>query len=603
MTDELDPNKLIVEFINSNLDRFVETFPAALKGTKDSIRARFRRTYHNYLERILDRYSKSKSFFVRSEPLPIYNFFVPPDLTTFQRKLTKPGMAQLASIAHASIVTGSGGCGKSMLMRHLLITCIKQKRKTPVFLELRELNGAGGTIRQALLRKLNSNGLQGDNEYLELALRAGHFCALLDGFDELEARNRQSIAKEIQSIAENYPSNWIIVSSRPDTMLEGWEAFSQFTVEPFDLDRCIELVQKLPFDDPIKSKFVEALRSGLYKQHRSFLSNPLLLSIMLLTYSDIAHIPKKLSIFYSQAYESLFQKHDALKGGFQRERQTPLDIQDFGKAFAAFCVQSYDKREFSFSRTRALEYFNRAKTITGLDFDSAGILNDSIQAVCLMIEDGLDITFAHRSFQEYFVACFIRSAQPTSKGRLIRRFAPGVDSDAVMKLLFEMDPYSVEKYYVLPAIDKLRAQIGFKRKVGVTHFLKFINIMYREFQLEKNRENQQTITGTINDPKVYSAISFVYRNLAEPLGECIDSEKRDYAAVYDAFMREYGKRRVSCSSLRTTDTFVRMMMESGGYRSAEFLRHILQIGVRIRERHEQAQSSLEAILQSDDDHR
>ena len=47
-------------------------------------------------------------------------------------------------------------------------------------------------------------------------------------------------------------------------------------------------------------------------------------------------------------------------------------------------------------RTKALEYFDQAKGISGLDFDSSGILDDSIQAVCLMLEEGLQITFAQR---------------------------------------------------------------------------------------------------------------------------------------------------------------------------------------------------------------
>ena len=161
---------------------------------------------------------------------------------------------------------------------------------------------------------------------------------------------------------------------------------------------------------------------------------------MLLTYRDIAHIPTKLSLFYNQAYESLFQQHDALKEGFQRERQTALDIQDFGKAFAAFCVQSYDRREFSFSRTKALEYFDQARTISGMDYASAGILEDSIQAVSLMIEDCLEITFAHRSFQEYFTARFVCSAPPQVKRQLVRRFVPSLQSDSVMGLLYELDP-------------------------------------------------------------------------------------------------------------------------------------------------------------------
>ncbi len=41
---------------------------------------------------------------------------------------------------------------------------------------------------------------------------------------------------------------------------------------------------------------------------------------MLLTYGQSLDIPNKLNIFYNQAYEVLFQRHDTLKGGFQRNK-------------------------------------------------------------------------------------------------------------------------------------------------------------------------------------------------------------------------------------------------------------------------------------------
>ncbi len=198
-----------------------------------------------------------------------------------------------------------------MLMRHFLVSALKDRQKTPLLLELRQLNTDGEEVRAALLRTLKSNGLDIDESYFELALRAGHFCFLLDGFDELELRFRKTVADQVRTLAENYPGNWMVLSSRPDSNREGSSAFAQFSVEPLDLERATALVEKLPFDDPIKSKFISDLRSELYAKHQSFLSNPLLLSIMLLTYCDIAHIPTKLSLFYDQAYESLFQKHDA----------------------------------------------------------------------------------------------------------------------------------------------------------------------------------------------------------------------------------------------------------------------------------------------------
>jgi hypothetical protein len=103
---------------------------------------------------------------------------------------------------------------------------------------------------------------------------------------------------------------------------------------------------------------------------------------MLLTYGQSADIPNKLNIFYNQAYEALFQRHDALKGAYQRDRSCGLDLQDYAKVFSAFCLQTYDKRLLQFSRSTAIDYIEKAKPILNIAFDSNEILMDALQSIC-----------------------------------------------------------------------------------------------------------------------------------------------------------------------------------------------------------------------------
>ena len=301
----------------------------------------------------------------------------------------------------------------------------------------------------------------------------------------------------------------------------------------------MELVQKLPFDDPVKERFIDSLHNGLYEEHESFLSNPLLLSIMLLTFSDIAHIPSKLSIFYQQAYESLFQKHDALKGGFQRDRCTRLDIQDFERVFSAFCVQSYDQRQFSFTRSQALQCFDQARNISCLEFDSEGVLQDSMQAVCLMIEDGLEIGFAHRSFQEFFVAKFISSSPPNIKGKLVERFARSGGGDAVLQLLFEIDHYAVEKHYLLPSINKIKTLVKFKRTIGVTHFLRYLEIMFKSFRIRQANDEGFHLMARVENSYLLDVVLFAHRVYPRTEDDSSDS-KKTMEEICEVFLEEYG---------------------------------------------------------------
>jgi hypothetical protein len=68
--------------------------------------------------------------------------------------------------------------------------------------------------------------------------------------------------------------------------------------------------------------------------------------------------------------------------------------------------------------------------------------------VCLLIEEGLELISAHRSFQEYFVARFIQVCKPLTKKRLIERYRPSNQHDLVIELLYEIDPEAVEEYYL-----------------------------------------------------------------------------------------------------------------------------------------------------------
>ncbi len=449
------------------------------------LRLRLPNTYQSYLESIITRYGRAKSFFLSSEPTDLYNFYVPLGLSVGDVRLERVEFCDIASLNNRAVVTGSAGSGKSMLMRHLLLSSVRNSSKVPVFIELRQLNQSDLSLIQLVGITLQELGFKNDPDYVLGAMKLGHFALLLDGYDEITRSKRQKIGNQIQSLVQACPECSIIVSSRPDDEFVGWDVFSILKLNPLTMDEAVELIECLPYDEDLKSKFIAELRSTLFEDHKSFLSNPLLLSIMLLTYGQSANIPTKLSIFYTQAYQALFQRHDALKGGFQRDRCTTLDIQDFAKVFAAFSLQTYDQRIFQFSHVDALKYLQTAVETTGIDVDVSDYLEDAQQAVCLLVEDGLLLVFAHRSFQEFFVARFINDANPAQQKRLIKRFSENLPTDDVFSILYELNTELVERELLLPRLKELFKKLGVKRKVGITHYLafmkqEFLHIAYDE---------------------------------------------------------------------------------------------------------------------------
>jgi len=360
-------------------------------------------------------------------------------------------------------------------MKHLLLDAIGRGVGYPVFIELRNLNDVDNVnLEDVIVQFMMDHGFPLSEEYALRSLHDGLLVVLFDGFDEVVFSKRKLLEKAIKRIG-SVSSSQIVVSSRPDMVLEGWDGFSTTNIAPLELEEACELIEKIRFDDDdeIKGRFVEKLRAGLFESHRYFLSNPLLLSIMLLTYGDSADIPKKFASFYEQAYAALFQKHDALKSGYRRERRTNLDVYEFSRLFSAFSAVTYNKRAFRFSLVEAVDYVNQAKRISGVrEVNAEGFLDDARQAVCLLVEDGLDLAFVHRSFQEYFVAKFINEAEGSIQSSYINklsssRISVNFETDNVLQILYEMNPVLVEEHYLIPNLKKLFGKNS-HRKISIS---------------------------------------------------------------------------------------------------------------------------------------
>jgi len=376
------------------------------------------------------------------------------------------------------VIAASAGSGKTVFMRHLLIDSVLNEGPIPVFLQLRDVGAGKQALLRAIHNSMNEHGIDLGEKYINRAFRDGGFVFLLDGFDEVPVALRKLLTSQIAAFSKQFPKNGIVISSRPDNEFGGWPEFIVAELLPLTLNEACELVEKLPFDDDLQRKFVDDLRKELFEKHTDFLANPLLLSMMLLTYGERANIPSKISIFYGQAYETLFQRHDALKRGFKRERQSGLDMQDFARIFSTFSLLSYDEHQYRFPRLHVLDLLRRSSEIAQLQFNHEKFLSDCLQAVCLLVEDGLEITYAHRSFQEYFVALFITGTSSDIQERLIEKYKFNVRMDRVFGLLYEMQPEIIENYYILPGLAKIREITGVQRIVGITHFTKYLKEVF-----------------------------------------------------------------------------------------------------------------------------
>lgn len=426
----------------------------------EKFKINFEIVFKEYLKNAYDKYSKIKTILYKTEPKYIYDFFEIPTLEKGRQLIEANQVNEIIDISHYIIIQGTGGIGKSTLMKHLFLNELEQKDLIPVFLELKDINDIKEdyAIEDLIFEKLMHLGSGLKRKYIEYALKSGCFLFLLDGYDEIVTDKKDGFLKKLEAFCDGYSQNYFVIASRPYSEFIEFQRFTVLTACALTKKQAIHLIEKIDFDKEIKQRFIQALDSRLYEKHRSFASNPLLLNIMLLTFDNYAEIPEKLHLFYANAFETLYSRHDATKSGYRRELKSKLPYDAFKKVFSYFCFMTYAQGKIEFSYDELAAAFKKI-TVIQVGFDVHAYIDDLVHALCVLYKDGLNYKFVHRSFQEYFTAFFLKELPDESMRQLgmqlIDQDALRASRDDVFTMLYDMAEDRTEQNILLPLLQKV----------------------------------------------------------------------------------------------------------------------------------------------------
>lgn len=370
--------------------------------------------FDSYLKKTFESYSKTKTLLYRDTPVDIYQFYECIFLEkNIHSQIDTSNINNILNEGNKIFITGTGGIGKTIMLKHFYLDTIKNTNLIPVLIELRKINGNDidtFNLKKYIIDNLKKSDLKLEDKYFEYTFEEGYYIFLFDGYDEIEEKFKTLIAKEIQDFTFLYDKNYFIISSRPSNELISWNDFLELKSLYLRIEQAISLINKLNYDEKVKTKFSKALKNGLFKKYDTFASIPLLLIIMLLTFEANASIPNKLNEFYEQAFSVLFHRHDATKGMYSRDIRSKLGYEDFKKAFSYFCFRTYFESKYDFTYSEIVYYIQEIndRNLEISKIESKKFLYDLINSICVILEDGLDYRFIHRSFQEYFAAIYIR---------------------------------------------------------------------------------------------------------------------------------------------------------------------------------------------------
>ena len=419
----------------------------------------------NYLSSLREEFSSVKPLFF-NKPYPFYSLFVHSSL------ISKANINGARAIIEAPtplsikekfgkyiIFGGKGGLGKSMMMHHFVLDSIdnlKVNKMIPFFIPLKDF-----TSQITDFVAFSTNNMYGadlfDLESFKIILSEGRALLLLDGLDEIKTAYKEHFQRILEQFISKYPDNMYIISSRGVDCFDSFTRFTELSLSPLTCDQATELISKIDYDPDIKTKFIEELKKTLYREHHEFASNPMMLTIMFMTYELYAEVPEKMHLFFSEAYDVIAAKHDAHKKGYKRLYHTKLTADRFKIYLSLFATSLYLDEKVDFTKDELTNVINEIKE--NIDpkneekFTSTDFLNDLDESLCLLRKNGERYEFANPGFSEYFVAFHFSQLRDEDLESLVPYFEK--KEGQVLQMLYDMKKDHVSDYLILPYLDKL----------------------------------------------------------------------------------------------------------------------------------------------------
>lgn len=422
----------------------------------DKLKVQFILTFREHLAASAFRARWVKTVASKDRPIDLETIYVPLILKNDQQEQFQDLTLDPTLVAGSRhIVSGTGGAGKTVLMKRLLLNALtNQKGLIPLFIELRNLGfDKKATLQQLVFENLAEDGGNETQSLFEAGLEEGLFVLFLDGFDEINPAYTDRAMKSLSVFGRKYRNCSVILSTRPGTGVHSLTDYSVYHLQPLTKDQAIALVEKTKFETISKSKFLTALKGGLYEKHQSMMSIPILIVMMLLTFRSYGEIPDRMTVFYSQAFDTLYSIHDAEgKESYKRIHDSGLPPDIFRHVLNCFCYLSLCNYDIEFSKEELENYVGKAIAIARAECAPTDYISDLVKNVCILQPDGLSYLFVHRSFQEFFAATFASrysGKKPfTVYDQIIRISGPDLH-----RMLLEIDRAKLFRQWLHPKLD------------------------------------------------------------------------------------------------------------------------------------------------------
>lgn len=420
---------------------------------------------NKYFKSQIKLYKTLKNILYGSSPVDIYKFYFPIKIKppiTLQWHTDTSSVSNVFCRTNFVTLIGDAGCGKTTLTKFLFLNCLETKYAIPILIELRNLNDSELSFITYLKDNILFSKLFENENIYERFLEKGKFVFFIDGYDELNYEIKGKATKDIIKFVEKYPNNKYLITSRPHSNAEGISIFNNYKVLPLCDDEVKAFIDlQLSNEIEIAERIKNSIKQAKERNIEEFLSNPLLLSLYILTFQRNADIPNSKHIFYRRVVQTLFLEHDSVsKSGFIRPTKTQLAQEQFEDILKKVSFVSYFNGKFNFSLDYLIPLLNKIKQKSpDLKFDNNKLIED-LKSLSLWVEDSGVLSFNHRSIQEYYSALYIMELDGESKTVIYSKIRNSIIENQVgeiehlLSLCKELDEIDYLKFFYIPVVSK-----------------------------------------------------------------------------------------------------------------------------------------------------